>query len=150
MKITNDLTRELAHLLEQHSRAEIDRALNELVAPEDRPESCTILVNKGLHFFPAHLFVGETFIFSEGSLDLSSAESLESLLISRLKALASFLKSKKWSSVNIIISGHASLCMQVKLAVYRITRIESTDWVFDGAGHYIPLKFSLRSVISSD
>ena len=63
---------------------------------------------------------------------------------------AKFLRSKKWQQINVVISGHPAVCMQVKLAIFRVTHIESVDWVYDGAGGYIPLNIPLRAVLSAN
>lgn len=149
MNHKKNLQAEVARLLERYSKPEIEQTLRQIEGNSDSPKSCTILINKGLHSFPDYLFRGETFVFYEGSADLSSADALEQFVVERLKALANFLKKEKWSEIGIVISGNAALCMQVKLAVFRITHIETTDWVFDGAGHYLPLRISLRSVLAS-
>lgn len=149
MKTSPSLTDELQLLLERYGRTEIEERLRTIAVDVENPAACTILINKGLHAFPEHLFRGETFVFYEGSADLSSAEAFQAFTVERLKRLAQFLGQKKWASIDIVISGQAALCMQVKLAVYRVTHIETTDWVFDGEGRYLPLKISLRSILAS-
>ena len=149
MKNSSSLAQELQTLLKEYSRTEIEEKLRSIAHEIESPSVCTILINKGLHAFPDYLFRGETFIFYEGSADLSSPEAFEAFTIERLTRLAQFLRQRKWASIDIVISGQAALCMQVKLAVYRVTHIETTDWVFDGAGKYLPLKISLRSILTS-
>ena len=109
--------------------------------------SCTILVNEGIHTFPEYLFRGETYIFSRGNMNMNDADLFESELSLLLRLLASFLKTKKWNDIRVIISGHAVLNMYVKLLVYRMTRAETTDWVFDGRGNYFPIQIPLRDLI---
>lgn len=111
--------------------------------------ACTIIVNGGLHRFPPEILVGEVYTFYEGSLDLSDESILQSFLESRLLDLATFLRSRKWKNISVVISGHAAVCMQVKLAIYRITHIESIDWVFDGAGNYLRLAIPMRRVLTA-
>ncbi len=84
------LITELTHLLKNFGRAEIEEALRGIAATSESPTACTILMNKGPHNFPDYLFRGETFVFYEGSADLSSSEALESFTIERLKKLATF------------------------------------------------------------
>ena len=109
---------------------------------------CTILINDGLHYFPKTLFVGECFVFYSGGLDLSSEQALEKEMAVSLVKLQNFLRKRKWERIYTIISGHAAACMQVKLAVYRITHIETIDWVFDGAGNYLKLELPLRQILT--
>ena len=114
----------------------------------DNDNICTILINGGLHSFPDELFLGERYTFYEGNLDLSSERNLQYFMIQRLYNLSKFLKSRKWRRIYLIISGHAAVCMQVKLAIYRITHIETVDWVFDGSGNYLQLELPLRGILS--
>lgn len=148
MKTVSPLHEQLVELVNQFGAQAVDSELKRLSG--EITGECTILVNKGLHTFPEHLFRGDVFVVYEGSIDLSSSSSIYEFVSGRLIALKKFLDSKKWRQINIIISGHAAICMQVKLAVYRITHIESTDWVFDGAGNYLPLHIPLRQVLSSN
>lgn len=144
------LRTELVSLISRYGQLSVESEVARLSTKSKVVNECTILVNKGLHSFPTHLFRGEQFVFYEGSLDLSSSWALHALIVERLGALRMFLLTKKWQQVNIIISGHAAVCMQVKMAVYRITHIETTDWVFDGAGEYIPLRIPIRKVLSGE
>ena len=143
------LTSELTDLLQRYSRIEVEKTLRGLSIPDGNGTICTILVNQGLHAFPDYVFRGEKYVFYEGSADLSSSEALAAFAKERLENLAKFLKRKKWSEIYIIISGQAALCMLIKLAVYRITHIETIDWVFDGQGNYISLKVPVRSILTS-
>lgn len=147
---TPSLRAQLDSLVAQFGQLPVEAELARIAKKAVPVNECTILVNKGLHLFPEHLFRGERFVFYEGSLDLSSSSTLNRLVMDRLVALREFLLSKKWRHVNVVISGHAVMCMQVKLAVYRITHVETTDWVFDGAGDYLPLKIPLRRVLSGE
>ncbi|CAM4045890.1 hypothetical protein [Bordetella muralis] len=145
----NNLVLELTNLLQRYSRIEVEQTLRGLSTMDRNSDVCTILVNQGLHSFPDYVFRGEKYVFYEGSADLSSSEALADFAKERLEGLAKFLKQRKWSEVYIVISGQAALCMLIKLAVYRITHIETTDWVFDGRGNYISLKLPLRSILTS-
>ncbi len=150
MTTKTTLKTELLDLVENYGQLAVEAEVNRLSGIKKIADECTILINEGLHSFPNHLYRGEVFVVYEGSLDLSSASALHTFVAERLTALRLFLLSKKWRQVNIIISGHAAVCMQVKLAVYRVTHIETTDWVFDGEGDYIPLRIPLRKVLTGE
>lgn len=147
--IERTLASELAELLKRYPRTEVEQTLRRLSNSDSKGNVCTILVNQGLHTFPDYVFRGEKYVFYEGSADLSSSEALTAFAKERLEKLTKFIKQRKWSEIYIVISGQAALCMLIKLAVYRITHIETTDWVFDGQGNYIPLKLPLRSILVS-
>lgn len=149
MNTSHLLQDQLAELINQFGGVAVETELKKLNGRSQNAEECTILINKGLHIFPNDLYRGDVFVIYEGSVDLSSSDTLQAFVRQRLLALKEFLSSKKWGHINIIISGHAAICMQVKLAVYRITHIETTDWVFDGAGNYIPLQIPMRKLLTS-
>jgi hypothetical protein len=149
MKATNPLHDQLSELIDQFGNTAVETELKRLRGKNQSSEECTILINRGLHTFPDHLFRGDVYVVYEGSIDLSSSDTLQTFVRQRLLGLRDFLVSKKWRDINLIISGHAAICMQVKLAVYRITHVETTDWVFDGAGNYIPLQIPMRKLLAS-
>ena len=150
MNANLNLKSQLESLIDNFGQLAVESELDRLKGVNKPNNVCTILINRGLHSFPEHLFHGDVFVFYEGSLDLSSPSVLHAFVADRLIALREFLQSKKWQDVHIVISGHAAVCMQVKLAVYRITHIETTDWVFDGAGEYIPLLVPLRKLLGGE
>ncbi len=149
MKTTKSLQDQLSELIDQFGNTAVEAELKKIRGNNWTTNECTILINKGLHTFPDHLFRGEVYVVYEGSVDLSSADTLQEFVRQRLLGLRDFLTSKKWRDINLVISGHAAICMQVKLAVYRVTHIETTDWVFDGAGNYIPLQIPMRKLLAS-
>lgn len=111
----------------------------------DRDQACTIIVNEGMHHIPSRIIRGDVYVYSSGPLDFSSESNLKEQLSSYAKGLIEFLKSKKWSRVFVVISGHAVACMSVKLIVFRVTHMESEDWVFDGEGNYLLSDVNIRS-----
>lgn len=149
MKTTKPLQEHLIELIDQFGGIAIETELKKIRGKRRITNECTILVNKGLHSFPEYLFRGDVYVVYEGSIDFSSEDTLQVFVRQRLLGLKDFLASKKWSDINIVISGHAAICMQVKLAVYRITHVETTDWVFDGVGNYIPLQIPMRKLLAS-
>lgn len=146
---TDSLEKDLIDLIKSHGFEAVAEVVREKAREYKNDCVCTIIVNEGIHQFPHHILNGDIYIFSRGSMSMDSQVSLESDLLFHINKLAKFLRSKKWVKVYIVISGHAVLCMQVKLAVYRVTRIESTDWVYDGNGRYIEVNIPMRKAIEN-
>ena len=107
----------------------------------------TIVVNQGVHNVPEDLICGELFHASVGNLDFSSRESVHSEFRSVLSNVARKLKSKAWKEVYILPFGPSTLSMQIKLLVYRVTRIESTDLFYMGGSEYFGLVINQREII---
>ena len=107
----------------------------------------TIVVNKGVHHLPAKIMRGTVFNASEGNLDFSSAESVQEEFERILEEVAKILKSKSWKQVHVVPFGPCALSMQIKLLVYRITRIESIDIFHLGEGGYMNLEVKQRHII---
>lgn len=107
----------------------------------------TIVVNQGVHNIPDDVVRGELFYASEGNLDFSSREAVHSEFRSVLSNVARKLKSKAWKEIYILPFGPSTLSMQIKLLVYRVTRIESTDLFFMGGSEYFGLEINQREII---
>jgi hypothetical protein len=109
---------------------------------------CTIVANEGVHHFPSHILIGDLFVFSEGMIDMSTEESMHQFLESRLIALSEYLKSKKWKEIYLVISGHPSISLQIKLLVYQITRLTTVDLIYNGTG-YLRLHIDIRKIAAT-
>jgi hypothetical protein len=107
----------------------------------------TIVANKGVHHLPDECVRGEIFYASEGNLDFSSIDAVRKQYVDILAKLASKLKSASWKEIYIVPFGHNTLSMQIKLLVYRVTRIETTDLFYDGKGGYCDLSIDQREII---
>jgi hypothetical protein len=107
----------------------------------------TIIANRGSHHLPESFKRGLVHVASEGSLDFSSPARVREQYRDILMRLASLLKSRTWSRIYLVPFGHSTLSMQLKLLVYRVTRIETTDLFYDGRGGYSDLDIQLRPII---
>jgi hypothetical protein len=107
----------------------------------------TIVANEGAHHLPEAYKRGEVYVATRGNLDFSSVEKVRSQYEKVIVDLARKLKSKTWHRVYLIPFGHSTLCMQIKLLVYRVTRIETVDLFYDGRGNYADLSIEQRSLI---
>ncbi len=107
----------------------------------------TIVANRGVHHVPKNKLRGEIFYASEGNLDFSSQITVRSEIEKVLSNIARKLKSQNWKRIYIVPFGPNTLCMQIKLLVYRITRIESVDLFYTGSGEYIELEIRQRDII---
>ena len=124
------------HILEEHYT---NSALAENIL--------TIIVNRGVHYLPNEYAIGEVYYASEGNLNFSSDASVHSEHERVLSGVSNKLKSKKWNQVHLIPFGPNTLSMQIKLLVYRITRIETKDLFYAGSGGYLWLDIRQRDVI---
>lgn len=109
----------------------------------------TIVANKGVHHLPSECLRGEVFYASEGNLDFSSIEVVKSQYEQILRVVAIILKKCPWKQIYLIPFGHSTLCMQIKLLVFRVTRIVTIDLFYDGKGHYSDLCIEQRNLIVS-
>jgi hypothetical protein len=113
----------------------------------DDPSTLTIIANQGSHHLPDMYKRGVIHIASAGNLDFSSVARVRQQYEEILSRLGSILKSRPWSRIYLIPFGHSTLNMQIKLLVYRITRIETIDLFYDGKGGYSDLQIELRPII---
>ena len=113
----------------------------------DNEEVLTIVVNKGVHHLPLDMLKGTVFFASEGSLDFSSVGSVQDEFQRIVEDVARILKSRSWKRVFILPFGPCALSMQIKLLVYRITRIESVELFYLGEGEYMELELKQRNII---
>ena len=129
----------------------LDRVLAALEGLESQAsteaESMTIISNKGVHHFPDFLRRGHVYVASEGNMDFSSIQIVREQYEEILSQLAKELKSRPWKRIYLVPFGHSTLSMQIKLLVYRVTRLETIDVFYDGHGNYNDLKLDLRNII---
>ena len=108
----------------------------------------TIISNEGAHRLPSEFRRGMVYAASSGMLDFSTSTRVHEQFDQILERLATLLKSRTWSKVYLVVPfGHATLSMQIKLLVYRITRLETVDLFYDGKGGYFDLELELRPII---
>ena len=129
----------------------VDRAYKILERYKDRhlvenEHVLTIISNMGVHHIPENILVGEVFVASEGNLDFSTPKSIRKEIDRILGRISTKLKSKKWKHVYIVPFGPCIISMQIKLLVYRVTRIESVDLFYVG-GEYVELAIDQREII---
>ena len=145
---SKNLGAELLELIQTHG---LDTVVGELKSLQMGREGLvlTIVTNKGVHHIPDEILRGDVFIASEGDLDFSSIESVTGEYQGILDRLSKKLKARKWSKIYLVPFGHNTLCMQIKLLVYRVTHMETVDWFYDGRGGYRPLELNQRPIISA-
>lgn len=114
---------------------------------EDAEQSTlTIIPNMGIHRIPERYLRGKTFVASEGNLNFSSRRSIEQEYKKILRNLKDELLSQSWKKIYLIPTGHVTLSLQIKLAVYQLTRINTID-LFYLNGKYFELAFDSRDLI---
>lgn len=134
-------------LIESYGVDSVSRSFNKILS---RTEAiCTVVVNAGLHKFPESILLGDVYIFTEGNLHLENSDIFHQELSDHLVKLADYISNRKWKKIYLVISGHAVLNMNVKLLIYRLTRLETVDWVYDGQGSYFECHIPVRSILGT-
>lgn len=138
----------LERLVESYGAERVFDTTRDVVQRKLVGNICTIVINEGIHVFPDYIIQGDKYVLYRGSLDFGDSEALRAEATQHLRELSIYLGRKKWSKIYTVISGHAAICMQVKLLVYRMTHLETVDWAFDGKGNYLRLHIPIREIIS--
>lgn len=107
----------------------------------------TIVANAGLHPLPKEWIFGDLFVASEGNLNFSDANSVKSEIKIILEKLNLKLKEKRWNKIYLIPFGHSVISMNIKIAIYRALRIETTDLFYFGDGRYDVIDVDTRSIM---
>lgn len=113
------------------------------VAHTSEDKTLTIIANQNAHHIPAKYLRGEIYVASKGNIDFSSLSAIEGQYVGIIEGLRRKLMSKAWSKVYLIPTGHPTLSLQIKSAVYRITRLDTTD-LFYSNGEYYDISINWR------
>lgn len=132
---------------ERYGDDAVRSALAGLRVGDDASTTLTILCSAGTHHIPPEYLRGCVHVVKTGSVDLSSGEAFKADIIQSLMSLAALLKGNKWTKIFLIPTGHPGLSMQIKLLVFWVTRIETTDVVYLGEGRYAEIKLDQRDLI---
>lgn len=103
----------------------------------------TILTNDAGHLIPDELIIGDYFIASRGSFDISSRVKIERKYKSILRRTYKKLTSRRYRSVFLIPTGPVTLNMQLKALVRDTLRIHTIDYAYF-AGRYVPIAIDFR------
>lgn len=118
------------------------------VLAEEQDNILTIVSNSGVHPVPQEFVFGELYIASTGTLDFSNVRTVNAEIDNIIKALHRKLVEKKWKKIYVIPFGHSVISMNIKLAVYRTLRIETTDVFYFGGGEYGVLDREMRPLLA--
>ena len=142
----------LEHLLDQCvsklGEEAVEKALQLLVAEESGPDVSqvlTIVANAGVHKIPDNYLRGEVYVASRGNWRADNEETLNSQVSQILTGVARKLKERQWRRVYLIPTGHPAVSMNIKLLVYRATRLNTIDWVYIN-GEYYSLMIDQREI----
>ncbi|HEY6220821.1 MAG TPA: hypothetical protein VIV65_12280 [Gemmatimonadaceae bacterium] len=127
-----------------------ERVLNLLRTASAAPATegiLTIIVNAGIHHLPMEFERGDVFVASEGTLDLSSPESIRREFHAVLSRTAKKLRERDWTRVYVVPFGPTVLSMQVKLLVYRVCAIETVDIMNVAGGNRAEVAMDLRQLV---
>ncbi len=124
---------------------EILKSMIDKLAPPIPNSTLTIISDRGVHHLPDAYKRGELYYVTE-PLDFKKLPSVENKYKEVLLKLATKLKSNQWKTIYLVPFGHNTLCMQIKLLVFRITRLETID-LFYNDGSYTDLYIYQRDII---
>jgi hypothetical protein len=147
------MTKEISSLVQKFSETFGDEELVKLLSSKLERSATenvlTIICDNTLHKIPSDLIEGELFIFSSGSFDTSSEQAMRTYLEDRVLALFVTLNTKTWKRIRLIYSGHAILASTAKLAVYRVTHLETEDVLYFGEKGYLRISLRLRDLLGN-
>ncbi len=138
---------ELEQLVNEYGEKKAVALLKQEIARDRLGGVLTIICNEGVHHLPENLKRGEIYIASTGNLDFSSVDKVKKQYEQIIIDLSAKLKATQWKAIYLVPFGHSTLCMQLKLLVFRITRLETIDLFYDGKGNYFDLRISQRDLI---
>jgi hypothetical protein len=127
----------------------VEKTLSALLAEKQENQNVlTIIANSGIHKIPSHYCRGEVYSASHGNWNISSEEDLKEEFRRILRDLGTKLASRQWSRIYLVPTGHPALSAQIKLFVYRITRVSTIDLVYFN-GHYYEIELDHREIVLS-
>lgn len=145
------MTKEIDSLVELFSKTfgekELEKLLSSRLEQFKGANVLTIICDDTLHKIPSRLIDGELFVFSSGNFDTSSELAISQYLESRIVALCAKLNTRIWKRIRLIYSGHAILASTAKLAIYRVTHLETEDVLYFGEHGYLQISLRLRDVL---
>lgn len=132
-------------LVGKYGRSAVQTALAGIEASAEAGE-LTIIANAGVHCLPAHLRRGLLVEATKGTLDFSTQEAATAAHSTMLASLVPVLQSKNWRTIYLAPFGPPTISAQIKLLVYRITRLETVDLLYSG-GSYLEIVVNQRDLI---
>ncbi len=132
-------------LLKQEGSAKTKKLLKSFI--EDSTEHVlTIIANQSSHKVPEKYLRGEVYVASKGNLDFSRKLVVERQYKQLLHALSAKLAERNWKRIYLIPTGHVTLSLQIKMAVYRVTRLSTID-LFYSEGRFFDISIEQRRLI---
>lgn len=142
----SDLHRLLDKILETTDTEHVAAGLSRILKRDpSEPAVLTIIANAGVHEIPDTYLRGEIYEASYGDWDASTEEALLNQLKTILSRLANKLRSRRWSCVYLIPTGHPVLSLQIKAMVYRLLRFNTID-LYHKAGTYFEVNLDQRAI----
>lgn len=133
----------LGQAIKERGIRRVQQTLRSLIS-ESKGNILTIIANEGRHKIPQRYLRGELFVASRGNIDLSSPEKAKNVILKIISRLNRKLLQRSWSKIYLIPTGHPTLSLQIKLAVYGVTRLNTID-VFYLNGRYFDIEFNARN-----
>jgi len=146
----SDLHKLLDQALKSSGRSRLEATLKGLASDDvSKNGVLTIVANAGVHSIPETFLRGEVYEASRGDWDVSTEEALLLELRGILSRLVSKLRSRRWSRVYLIPTGHPILSIQIKALVYRVLRLNTIDLYYK-QGSYFEVDLDQRDIALSE
>lgn len=142
MSDNEELVKLLEKLIKQEGKTKAKKSLLGLLEDIEKP-TLTIISNLGSHRIPERYLRGEIFVASEGNLDFSNKIIIEDQYKQILGFTREKLLEKNWGRIYLIPTGHVTLSLQLKMLVYRVTRLSTVD-IFYSDGNFFELDINPR------
>lgn len=146
MSSKDDLVGLLEKLVEQDGVRKVKKSLVSLLSDSEKP-TLTIIANLGSHRIPDRYLRGEVYVASEGNLDFSSQSKVLNQYKGILGSARNKLMERTWGQIYLIPTGHVTLSLQLKMLVYRVTRMNTVD-IFYSDGKFFELEIDQRRNLS--
>jgi len=109
-------------------------------------DTLTIIANSGVHAIPVQYQRGEVYSASQGNWNVTSQADIDAEFRKILVALGRKLKEFPWKRIYLIPTGHPALSIQIKILVYRVTRINTIDLLYSN-GQYFEIQIDHREIV---
>ncbi|WP_257313529.1 hypothetical protein [Geothrix fuzhouensis] len=127
----------------------VSSALEALLFQPGKTNTLTVICNEGIHSIPENHLHGEVLSATIGNIDLQSIDAILMSYDVALKKVANKLKEKSWHKIYLVTTGPVTLCLQIKMLIYHITRLSTVDIHYQ-KGRYFEIDMDYRSYLLNE
>lgn len=133
----------LENLVSEVGETRAKSILRDSIGSAKNERELTVIANHSHHKIPFEYLHGDVYVASEGSMDFSNPIAVENSVKQVLRDLRVKLKEASWKRIYFIPTGHPVVSIQIKLLIYKVTRINSID-LFYLDGNFVELDLDVR------